>query len=75
MHLAVGQPIVAAAGFQPAGFSGRAFSRRAFSRRLRLRRLAHDAKRPPERRLRAGLPAPQNRQDFMGLVPEPIYTN
>ena len=38
MQLAVGQPIVAAAGFQPAG-------------RL-------------ERRLRAGLPAPQNRQNF-----------
>ena len=36
----------------------------AFSPRLRPRRLAHDAKEPPERRLRAGLPAPQNRQNF-----------
>jgi hypothetical protein len=36
----------------------------ALSRRLRLRRLAHDAKKPPKRRLRAGLPAPQNRQNF-----------
>ena len=31
----------------------------AFSRRLRLRRLAHGAKEPPERRLRARLPAPR----------------
>jgi len=41
MHLAVGQPIVAAAGFQPATPAAR---------------LEHDAKKPPRRRRRAGLP-------------------
>jgi hypothetical protein len=40
----VGQPILAAAGFQPAFVP---------------RRLAHVPKEPPERRLRARLPAPQ----------------
>jgi hypothetical protein len=45
----VGQPILAAAGFQPA---------------LRLRRHAPRAKKPPKRRLRARLPAPQQMQNI-----------
>jgi hypothetical protein len=46
----VGQPILAAVGFQPALFGGR--------------KRSPAPKRPPERRLQAGLPAPQNRHDF-----------
>jgi hypothetical protein len=46
----VGQPILAAAGFQPASRAG------AY--------VYFGAKKPPKRRLRAELPAPHNRQDF-----------
>jgi hypothetical protein len=45
----VGQPILAAAGFQPAYCP---------------RRLAHVPKKPPEWRLRARLPAPQQMQNI-----------
>jgi hypothetical protein len=33
------------------------------------RRLSHASKEPPERRLQAGLPAPQNRQNFGRTAP------
>jgi len=50
MHRFVGQPILAAAGFQPALFGGG--------------KRSPAPKTPPERRLQTRLPATQNRHDF-----------